>query len=141
MQTKTILVVLGVIFNSEGKILITKRNEPEDPTSHNKWQLPGGGIEFGEHPKQTLIRELKEETGFHVSLLSQNPLVYSETGSDAVHFLFFMYPCLVKNGALDLSLDPETSEAVWATLEEIKEKECLSHTYEIAKDANIFFKE
>jgi ADP-ribose pyrophosphatase YjhB (NUDIX family) len=27
------------------------------------WTLPGGGVEFGEHPEQTALRELHEETG------------------------------------------------------------------------------
>jgi ADP-ribose pyrophosphatase YjhB (NUDIX family) len=29
------------------------------------WTLPGGGVEFGEHPEQTALRELHEETGLH----------------------------------------------------------------------------
>ena len=27
------------------------------------WTLPGGGVEFGEHPEHAAIRELTEETG------------------------------------------------------------------------------
>ncbi len=30
------------------------------------WTLPGGGMKPGEHPEQTLVREVREETGYDV---------------------------------------------------------------------------
>jgi 8-oxo-dGTP diphosphatase len=33
-----------------------------------KWMLPGGGVEHGEHPEETVVRELREETGYHVTV-------------------------------------------------------------------------
>jgi 8-oxo-dGTP diphosphatase len=47
----------GIIIN-EGSILLTKQ--------HNALHLPGGAIEFGEMPEQSVIREVKEETGMVV---------------------------------------------------------------------------
>ncbi|CAN5542999.1 hypothetical protein BH11ARM2_BH11ARM2_27180 [soil metagenome] len=34
--------------------------------SAGSWTLPGGGLEFGEHPEQAVVREVKEETGIDV---------------------------------------------------------------------------
>ena len=34
-----------------------------------RWNVPGGGVEAGERPKQAAIREFVEETGFHGRLL------------------------------------------------------------------------
>jgi len=31
-----------------------------------RWTLPGGGIDFGEHPRDAVVREVYEETGLHV---------------------------------------------------------------------------
>ena len=31
------------------------------------WTLPGGGLEFGEHPEAGMIREVEEETGLRVT--------------------------------------------------------------------------
>ena len=32
------------------------------------WTLPGGGIDFGEHPSDAVVREIHEETGLHATL-------------------------------------------------------------------------
>jgi ADP-ribose pyrophosphatase YjhB (NUDIX family) len=32
------------------------------------WGLPGGGLEYGEHPETAVVREVREETGLHVSI-------------------------------------------------------------------------
>lgn len=45
-----------VILPRDGQILVTVQD--------GEWQLPGGGIEAGEQPIQTLHREVYEETGW-----------------------------------------------------------------------------
>ncbi len=32
------------------------------------WGLPGGGLEYGEHPEEAVVREVREETGLNVSI-------------------------------------------------------------------------
>lgn len=51
--------VAAIIIN-KGKILLVKRNRPPHQRT---WMLPGGFVEYGEHPETTLKREVKEETG------------------------------------------------------------------------------
>jgi 8-oxo-dGTP diphosphatase len=33
-----------------------------------RWTLPGGGIDFGEHPRDAVVREVYEETGLHATV-------------------------------------------------------------------------
>ncbi len=55
--------VAAVITDDKGCILLTKRSvEP----GKGMWCLPGGFIEMGETPLDTLIRETKEETGLKI---------------------------------------------------------------------------
>ncbi|TKJ17660.1 hypothetical protein CEE44_03965 [Candidatus Woesearchaeota archaeon B3_Woes] len=55
---KLISIVISGITN-DNKILLIKR---VTPPYVGFWSMPGGKIEFGEHPEQTALREIKEET-------------------------------------------------------------------------------
>jgi len=50
--------VAALIRNSDGLFLFCERRRPE-----GAWQLPQGGIDAGENPKEAVIREVQEETG------------------------------------------------------------------------------
>ena len=59
------LNVGAVLFNSEGRVLVARRadvpNAFEGPPGG--WQLPQGGIDANEDPRQAVLRELEEEIG------------------------------------------------------------------------------
>ena len=67
--------VLGLAINKEGKYLLTRRHEPGNSRIHKKWQLPGGGLEFGESVEQVLAREMEEELGLSVRIIYPYPIV------------------------------------------------------------------
>lgn len=50
------------------KILILKRIRPSSD-GLGYWELPGGGLEYGETPHEALIRELKEETDLDIKII------------------------------------------------------------------------
>ena len=56
------LGVYGLIVKDNKILLIKKVSGPYD----GLLDLPGGGLEFGERPIETLKRELEEETGIIV---------------------------------------------------------------------------
>jgi 8-oxo-dGTP pyrophosphatase MutT (NUDIX family) len=40
------------------------------------WELPGGGLDFGENPQEGLIRELMEEMALEAKSISDHPLYF-----------------------------------------------------------------
>ena len=56
--------VTGVILNDKNEVLLVKHSYRDN----DSWSLPGGYIKGGEHPKEGLEREIKEETGLTVSV-------------------------------------------------------------------------
>jgi len=57
----------GAVIVDEGKILMVKRSVAP---ARGDWCIPAGFMEWTEHPQQTAIRELKEETGLDIRINS-----------------------------------------------------------------------
>ena len=55
----------GILVRCKDKFLLCKRSP--DNSLPNIWSVPGGGIEDGEKPKETAIREFYEETDIDLS--------------------------------------------------------------------------
>jgi len=67
------LVVVGYIVH-EGKVLLVWHEKLE------KWLPPGGHVEEGELPTEAVIREVREETGYVVTLRDRTALGGNEEG-------------------------------------------------------------
>ncbi|PKP58053.1 DNA mismatch repair protein MutT [Candidatus Atribacteria bacterium HGW-Atribacteria-1] len=68
--------VSALIINKEGKILLI---------NHRKlgiWLYPGGHIEQGETPDEAVVREVKEETGLNVKIISDKDDTLSDSKAD-----------------------------------------------------------
>ena len=62
-------VVAGIISDPVGRILVAQR--PEGRKHAGFWEFPGGKRETGEPPRDTLVRELREELGIEVRLATR----------------------------------------------------------------------
>jgi 8-oxo-dGTP diphosphatase len=65
-QDQFLVGVTGVILNDKREVLLFKHVY----RSHS-WSLPGGYMKAGEHPREALEREIKEESGLVVSVDTQ----------------------------------------------------------------------
>lgn len=61
------ITVKGIVVYQH-QVLILKRIRPSSD-GLGFWELPGGGLEYGETPHEALIRELKEETNLDIKII------------------------------------------------------------------------
>ena len=120
MKYKQITVGLGILVNSEHKILISLRNDPDHPNAHMKWELPGGSVEFGETVEESVVREMKEELGVSVELLDYPVLLGSSVwnhGHLQVHVLLIGLLCKTADGVV--RNHAEVADVRWINADEI----------------------
>lgn len=93
------LLVTGAIIPKDGRILVAQRHSTSrfEP---DKWEFPGGKVDFSEHPEEALKRELKEEMGIEIEtgpVYEVISHVYDNDG-DIRHVVLLFYICKITDG-------------------------------------------
>ena len=120
------LAAYGLCRDEADRILLTRFVEEGHPDS-GSWTMPGGGMEWGEHPSDTATRELEEETGLRVRLgpilgvfsqwLDSSEAISGEPG----HVVGVIYEVDQFEGELRTTFDPGTTDAVaWFSIDAVR---------------------
>jgi 8-oxo-dGTP diphosphatase len=88
----TLLLVAAVaLVDADNRVLIAQR--PAGKPMAGLWEFPGGKVEAGERPEETLIRELAEELGITVQEACLAPLTFASHAYETFHLLMPLYIC------------------------------------------------
>lgn len=60
--------VVAAAIVRDHRVLACRRTSP--PEASGRWELPGGKVEPGERPDEALVREVAEELGLRISVLT-----------------------------------------------------------------------
>jgi 8-oxo-dGTP diphosphatase len=88
---KLLLVVACALIDPDGRVLIAQR--PPGKAMSGLWEFPGGKIEPGERPEETLIRELHEELSLTVKEECLAPFTFASHLYADFHLLMPLYVC------------------------------------------------
>jgi len=101
-----VIVAACALLSREGAVLIAKR--PAGRPLAGLWEFPGGKVEGGERPEDTLIRELREELAITVSEACLAPLAFASHTYPDFHLLMPLYVCRRWNGVVTPQEGQET---------------------------------
>ncbi|MCU0818107.1 MAG: 8-oxo-dGTP diphosphatase MutT [Beijerinckiaceae bacterium] len=88
---KLLLVAAVALVDADGRVLIAQR--PEGKQLAGLWEFPGGKVEPGERPEETLIRELAEELAISVKEPCLAPLTFASHRYPDFHLLMPLFIC------------------------------------------------
>ena len=134
-------VGVGAVIVQGGQVLIVKRKY--DPLA-GQWSLPGGGVELGETLEDSVVREMREETGLDIEV---GPVIEvfdritrDSNGDVRYHFVLVDYLCWPAGGRLRAGSD--VADAVFVHPSELeayhlttKAMEVIARALELDRDA------
>lgn len=110
----------AVIFDKDGKLFIAKRGK-KARNERDKWEIPGGSVEFGETFEQAIKREIKEELDIEIEVLELLGICDHIIPDEKQHWVSPTYICRIIKGKPKI-LEPEKCEEIgWFTLEEAEQ--------------------
>jgi 8-oxo-dGTP diphosphatase len=109
----------GILVHEESVLLVRSSSPQIVPPL---WWLPGGGINFGESPEETLLREFEEETGLAIKdpdLLHVASDVRRRPNGDRIHTVRVLYTVSLDGGVLRHEAIGTTDQVHWFKLDEL----------------------
>lgn len=120
MERRSRIAAYAVIRRDDCVLLVRSSPTSDFPRT---WWLPGGGVEHGEHPEDTITREVAEETGLVARVISP-PRVVTDIVEIAargleVHTVRIIYDAEIVGGALASERDGTSDAVAWFTADEL----------------------
>lgn len=111
-------VVVGqkaLIYDNQGSILVIRRNPAVEWMGRKGgWDFPGGGIDYGEDPTESMLREIEEETNLEVADIK--PILTKSYTTEKFAIMIGYTAKAVDANILKLS--PEHDQYRWVSIEE-----------------------
>jgi 8-oxo-dGTP pyrophosphatase MutT (NUDIX family) len=108
MSNKIQKTSVKALFYSNDRVLMLKDDK-------GNWELPGGKLEFGEHPQDTLKRELEEELALNDVSIDEVINVWDFTAKymdDDYQFVIIVFKC--SSLEYKITISDEHTEYKWA---------------------------
>ena len=111
---RLVLVAACALIDADGRVLIAKR--PEGKPMAGLWEFPGGKVEAGERPEETIIREMQEELSVTIREPCLAPFVFASHSYPDFHLLMPLYLCRRWEGIVQPT---EGQEVAWVRPREL----------------------
>lgn len=118
---KILLVTACALLDADNRVLLAQR--PEGKAMAGLWEFPGGKVESGETPEESLVRELAEELGVTATIPCLAPLTFASHTYDNFHLLMPLYICRRYEAPADLgtNIGKENQALKWVRAKDLRD--------------------
>ncbi|GIM46188.1 DNA mismatch repair protein MutT [Collibacillus ludicampi] len=110
MNLRRVDVVYALLLDEETNRILMVLNK------NSTWSLPGGAVEAGETLKEATIREVKEETGYDITV--GDIVALNEAFIDGNHVFFITFHGLITQRPKEIPRDENIIKVEWVNVEE-----------------------
>lgn len=114
ITAEPVLAVAAVVRDASRRLLVVRRGKPP---LEGCWTLPGGAVEAGEHLREAVVREVREETGLCVEV--GDLAWYLEHLDEDHHYVILDFHARPRGGSPRAGSDAR--EVRWVTRRELGE--------------------
>ena len=109
-----------VIINDEGKFFLAKRG-PKARDDLNKWEFPGGSVDFYETRENAAKRNIKDKYNLNVEIIELLGVYDVIDRANKDHWISTTYFCRYIDGKPVIHDLEKCTEVGWFSLEELQE--------------------
>ena len=112
---------VAVVHNRETDRFLLMKRAPDKDNYPGFWEFPAGKIEEGESPSETVVRELREETGLKAEIKNQGTSFEVENKNTVIR----VHPFLFEVDTEEVEMTREHTEYEWLELDEVLERDTV----------------
>jgi 8-oxo-dGTP diphosphatase len=90
-MSRLVIVAACALIDPDKRVLIAQR--PAGKPLAGLWEFPGGKVEEGETPEDTIIREMAEELSIRVTKPCLAPFTFASHNYEEFHILMPLFVC------------------------------------------------
>ncbi len=113
------VAVGAIIVNEAGEIFLSKRSQ-NSKNERGCWEVPGGGVDFGERLQDAVVREIREEYGVKLEIIEQWPASDHFIPAEKQHWAATTFLARLEPGAVPRIMEPNKCDGIgWFALDNL----------------------
>lgn len=127
----TVVATFAFIINNQNKVLLIRRAKHD--SFPGRWELPGGGLDYGEKPELSIAREVMEEVGIQVKVIKPISVITHKNQDKSKEIVRITYECQMVDAKDQVNLSNDHDAFEWVPLEKVGNHEKNSPLNQIMK--------
>lgn len=132
MNKSIIVATFAFITNHENKVLLLRRAKHD--SFPGRWELPGGGLDSGERPEESIEREVLEESGLLVRAIRPISVITHENHDNTQDIVRITYECKILDPHQEVLPTEDHDAYQWVDQDKLHSFDKNAPLYDVVKE-------